>query len=118
MQQSRGICYAQKGLWTGDQVIDLLAQHESVHSRLVASVGELGFYVTYLIAGFWGAGQSGRLERVLRAERQGLRQPVRKTRLVHPKRQWRGHRADVRVVLLRPPGPNKLMPRHGNRLIA
>jgi RHS repeat-associated protein len=54
-----GICYAEKGLWTGDKVLDLLAQHESVHSRLVASAGELGFYVTYLVAGFWGAAQQG-----------------------------------------------------------
>ncbi len=54
-----GISYAQKGLWNNGQVLDLLAQHESVHSRLVAATGELGFYVTYLIAGFWGAAQAG-----------------------------------------------------------
>jgi hypothetical protein len=53
------IAYTQKGLWNGDQVLDLLAQHESVHSRNIAAVSELGFYITYAIGGFWGAAQAG-----------------------------------------------------------
>jgi hypothetical protein len=74
-----GICYAQKGLWSGDQVLDLLAQHESVHSRGVAAVGELGFYVTYgLIGGFWGAIQADSWNGFLALNGKGCGNPFEK----------------------------------------
>ena len=39
---------------------DALARHEAVHSRTVAAVGELGFYLTYLTAGvLWARIQGG-----------------------------------------------------------
>jgi len=39
---------------------DALARHEAVHSRTVAAVGELGFYLTYLTAGVvWAKVQGG-----------------------------------------------------------
>lgn len=39
---------------------DALARHEAVHSRTVAAVGELGFYLTYLTAGVvWALLQGG-----------------------------------------------------------
>ena len=39
---------------------DDLARHESVHSRTVAAIGELGFYVTYVAIGaIWGLAQGG-----------------------------------------------------------
>jgi hypothetical protein len=39
---------------------DNLAGHESVHSRTVAAIGELGFYVTYVAIGaIWGLAQGG-----------------------------------------------------------
>ena len=56
------ICYAQSGggNWDGKRPSDLLALHESVHGRACSAVGELGFYVTYLILGLpWGLIQGG-----------------------------------------------------------
>ncbi|HEY7663922.1 MAG TPA: toxin TcdB middle/N-terminal domain-containing protein [Xanthobacteraceae bacterium] len=55
------IAYTQSGWFNADgSVSDELAKHESVHSRTEAAVGELGFYVTYmLIGGIWGSIQAG-----------------------------------------------------------
>jgi hypothetical protein len=39
---------------------DSLARHESLHSRTVAALGELGFYLTYVTIGaIWGMAQGG-----------------------------------------------------------
>lgn len=36
------------------------ARHEATHSRTVAAIGELGFYLTYVTIGaIWGAAQGG-----------------------------------------------------------
>lgn len=41
-------------------VSDSLARHESFHSKTVATIGEWGFYLTYLTVGaIWGAAQGG-----------------------------------------------------------
>jgi hypothetical protein len=41
-------------------VPDNLARHESMHSRTVADIGELGFYLTYVTLGaIWGTVQGG-----------------------------------------------------------
>jgi hypothetical protein len=55
------IVYTQSGLFTaGGQVRDDLAQHESYHTRTVAALGEIGFYLTYVtLAGIIGAAQAG-----------------------------------------------------------
>ncbi len=56
---------------------DALARHEAVHSRTVAAVGELGFYLTYLTAGtLWGLRQGGKWNDLTR---EGCGQPFEKT---------------------------------------
>jgi hypothetical protein len=41
-------------------VSDALARHEAFHSRTVGSIGEWGFYLTYITIGaIWGAAQGG-----------------------------------------------------------
>ena len=56
---------------------DALARHEAVHSRTVAAVGELGFYLTYLTAGTaWGLRQGGKWNDL---NPQGCGQPFEKT---------------------------------------
>lgn len=56
---------------------DALARHEAVHSRTVAAVGELGFYLTYLTAGtLWGLRQGGKWNDL---NQQGCGQPFEKT---------------------------------------
>jgi hypothetical protein len=56
---------------------DALARHEAVHSRTVAAVGELGFYLTYLTAGtLWGLRQGGKWNDLTR---DGCGQPFEKT---------------------------------------
>jgi hypothetical protein len=56
---------------------DALARHEAVHSRTVAAVGELGFYLTYLTAGtIWGRRQGGKWNDLTR---EGCGQPFEKT---------------------------------------
>ncbi|MGH3590657.1 MAG: hypothetical protein ACRDRF_06450, partial [Pseudonocardiaceae bacterium] len=41
-------------------VPDNLARHESTHSRTVAAIGELGFYLSYVTIGaLWGSAQGG-----------------------------------------------------------
>jgi RHS repeat-associated protein len=55
------IVYTQSGLWDSmGHVRDDLAMHESYHTRTIAAIGEIGFYVTYLtLAGAIGAAQGG-----------------------------------------------------------
>ncbi|MEX0789354.1 MAG: hypothetical protein WD178_01110 [Actinomycetota bacterium] len=56
---------------------DALARHEAVHSRTVAAVGELGFYLTYLTAGvLWARVQGGPWNSLTP---QGCGQPFEKT---------------------------------------
>lgn len=56
---------------------EALARHEAVHSRTVAAVGELGFYLTYLTAGaVWGIRQGGKWNDLTQ---QGCGQPFEKT---------------------------------------
>ncbi|CAN5803493.1 hypothetical protein BH23ACT12_BH23ACT12_07800 [soil metagenome] len=56
---------------------DALACHEAVHSRTVAAVGELGFYLTYLTAGvLWARIQGGPWNGLTP---QGCGQPFEKT---------------------------------------
>lgn len=56
---------------------DSLARHEAVHSRTVAAVGELGFYLTYLTAGvLWARAQGGPWNSL---NRLGCGQPLEKT---------------------------------------
>lgn len=55
------VAWCQNRCFGSDQCMtDALARHEAVHSRTVAAVGELGFYLTYLTAGtVWGLRQGG-----------------------------------------------------------
>ena len=46
--------------WSGSQVPDNLAQHEAYHGRNVATIGEWGFYFTYVTIGaIWGVSEGG-----------------------------------------------------------
>lgn len=74
------VCYAQSGggNWDGTKPSDLLAQHESVHGRACAAVGELGFYATYLVIGLpWGLIQGGR-DGMFGLNNQGCGNPLEK----------------------------------------
>ena len=55
------VAWTQSGRFDRDgSVPDNLARHESTHSRTVASIGELGFYLTYVTIGaVWGSLQGG-----------------------------------------------------------
>lgn len=55
------VAWTQSGRFNRDGTVpDDLARHESTHSRTVASIGELGFYVTYVMIGaIWGSAQGG-----------------------------------------------------------
>jgi RHS repeat-associated protein len=55
------VAWTQSGRFNPDGTVpDGLARHESQHSRTVASIGELGFYFTYLTVGaIWGSAQGG-----------------------------------------------------------
>lgn len=55
------VAWTQSGRFNRDgNVPDNLARHESTHSRTVASIGELGFYLTYVTIGaIWGSVQGG-----------------------------------------------------------
>jgi hypothetical protein len=56
-----GVAWTQSGrINPGGTVPDELARHEATHSRTVAAIGELGFYLTYVTIGaIWGASQGG-----------------------------------------------------------
>ncbi|HYN99375.1 MAG TPA: hypothetical protein VEU28_06840 [Actinomycetota bacterium] len=55
-----GLAWCQDRCFSERCVSDALARHEAVHSRTVAAVGELGFYLTYLTAGIvWARMQGG-----------------------------------------------------------
>jgi hypothetical protein len=53
--------WIQSGCFHPDGTVpDNLARHESIHSRTVATIGELGFYLTYITIGaIWGSAQGG-----------------------------------------------------------
>lgn len=72
------VAWCQNRCFDGDRCMtDSLARHEAVHSRTVASVGELGFYLTYLTAGTaWARVQGGPWNSLTR---QGCGQPFEKT---------------------------------------
>lgn len=55
------VAWTQSGCFNPDGTVpDSLARHESMHSRTVAAIGELGFYVTYVTIGaIWGSVQGG-----------------------------------------------------------
>ncbi|MGQ0715866.1 MAG: hypothetical protein ACT4NP_00890 [Pseudonocardiales bacterium] len=55
------VAWTQSRRFTPDGTVpDSLARHESMHSRTVAAIGELGFYVTYVTIGaIWGRAQGG-----------------------------------------------------------
>ena len=55
------VAWTQSGCFRPDATVpDNLARHESTHSRTVAAIGELGFYVTYVTIGaIWGSAQGG-----------------------------------------------------------
>ncbi len=55
------VAWTQAGRFNPDNTVpDNLARHESTHSRTVAAIGELGFYLTYVTIGaIWGAAQGG-----------------------------------------------------------
>lgn len=55
------VVWTQSGRFNRDaSVPDDLARHESTHSRTVAAIGELGFYLTYVTIGaIWGSAQGG-----------------------------------------------------------
>lgn len=55
------VAWTQSDRFTPDATVsDSLARHESTHSRTVAAVGELGFYLTYVTIGvIWGLAQGG-----------------------------------------------------------
>lgn len=69
---------------------DALARHEALHSRTVAAVGELGFYLTYLTAGvIWARMQGGPWNGLTR---QGRGQPFEKTAHTFTRNQQMPHR--------------------------
>lgn len=72
------VAWCQNRCFGGDRCMtDSLARHEAVHSRTVASVGELGFYLTYLTAGVaWARVQGGPWNSLTP---QGCGQPFEKT---------------------------------------
>ena len=53
--------WTQSGCFNPDGTVpDNLARHESTHSRTVAAIGELGFYLSYVTIGaLWGSAQGG-----------------------------------------------------------
>lgn len=55
------VAWTQSGCFNPDGTVpDNLARHESMHSRTVVAIGELGFYVSYVTIGaFWGSAQGG-----------------------------------------------------------
>ncbi len=55
------VAWTQSGRFNLDNTVpDSLARHESMHSRTVAAIGELGFYLTYVTIGaIWGSAQGG-----------------------------------------------------------
>jgi hypothetical protein len=55
------VAWTQSGRFNQDGTVpDNLARHESTHSRTVATIGELGFYLTYITVGaIWGWVQGG-----------------------------------------------------------
>jgi hypothetical protein len=55
------VAWTQSGRFNVNNTVpDGLARHESTHSRTVAAIGELGFYLTYVTIGaIWGAAQGG-----------------------------------------------------------
>ncbi|MGH3570677.1 MAG: hypothetical protein ACRDUW_02430 [Pseudonocardiaceae bacterium] len=55
------VAWAQSGCFNPDGTVpDNLARHESTHSRTVAAIGELGFYLSYVTIGaLWGSAQGG-----------------------------------------------------------
>ena len=55
------VAWTRSGRFNPDGTVpDSLARHESTHSRTVAAIGELGFYLTYLTIGaIWGSVQGG-----------------------------------------------------------
>lgn len=55
------VAWTQSGRFDLDNTVpDRLARHEATHSRTVAAIGELGFYLTYVTIGaIWGAAQGG-----------------------------------------------------------
>jgi hypothetical protein len=55
------VAWTQSGRFNRDGTVpDNLARHESIHSRTVAAIGELGFYLTYVTLGaIWGSVQGG-----------------------------------------------------------
>jgi hypothetical protein len=55
------VAWTQSGCFNPNGTVpDDLARHESMHSRTVAALGELGFYVSYVTIGaLWGSAQGG-----------------------------------------------------------
>ncbi len=55
------VAWTQSGRFNPDGTVpDSLARHEATHSRTVAAIGELGFYVTYVTIGaIWGSAEGG-----------------------------------------------------------
>ena len=55
------VAWTQSGGFNPDGTVpDNLARHESTHSRTVAAIGELGFYLSYVTIGaLWGSAQGG-----------------------------------------------------------
>jgi hypothetical protein len=55
------VVWTQSGCFNPDGTVpDDLARHESTHSRTVAAIGELGFYLSYVTIGaIWGSAQGG-----------------------------------------------------------
>ena len=55
------VAWTQSGRFTPNATVpDSLARHEATHSRTVAAIGELGFYLTYVTIGaIWGVAQGG-----------------------------------------------------------
>lgn len=72
-----GLAWCQDGCFSQRCIPDALARHEAVHSRTVAAVGELGFYLTYVTAGvLWARIQGGPWNSLTP---QGCGQPFEKT---------------------------------------
>ncbi|HEX2149245.1 MAG TPA: hypothetical protein VHI31_03600 [Actinomycetota bacterium] len=72
-----GLAWCQDRCFSERCIPDTLARHEAVHSRTVAAVGEVGFYLTYLTAGILCARMQGGPWNSL--TQQGCGQPFEKT---------------------------------------
>lgn len=75
------VVWAQTGCFAGEEVAEKLARHEALHTRQAATLGEVGFYLSYVTIGaLWGVLQGGYWNGLNRA---GRGNPFEKTAYTH-----------------------------------